>query len=471
MTNCTENILIRCISLSNTELSKVKAHIASLPWGILLDSAQTGNDDCRWSISSAQPLITLETFDGITSIQQDNLLSTDDSDPLKLLENKRLKLFNQQKIESDIPFLGGALGYFSYELGYQFEKITNANVPSGLKLPEMAIGLYDWALITDHQNQQLSLVVHRCKNDDRELNDLWQTRFDWLNAILTTQTQNAQFSLMSNWQANMDRKSYAQNFEKVQQYILDGDCYQVNLAQRFKASYQGDEYEAYQALFTENRPPFAAFLRLPQQAILSLSPERFIKLDNNIVESKPIKGTMPRFKDKIKDDKSKQALISSEKDRSENLMIVDLLRNDIGRVCKAGTISVPKLFAIESYPAVHHLVSTVLGELENNQSTEDLLRACFPGGSITGAPKIRSMDIIAELEPNQRQVYCGSIGYINTDGKSDTNIAIRTLLCHEGHIYCWVGGGLVADSDVDAEYQECFDKVSKILPCLEKLNK
>ncbi len=160
-----------------------------------------------------------------------------------------------------------------------------------------------------------------------------------------------------------------------------------------------------------------------------------------------------------------------EKNRAENLMIVDLLRNDIGRVCQAGSVSVPKLFDVESFPAVHHLVSTVLGKLATQYSSEDLLRACFPGGSITGAPKIRAMEIIAELEPNSRQLYCGSIGYINGDGQMDMNITIRTLICHKQKIYCWAGGGLVADSNVDQEYQECFDKVSKILPCLEALNK
>ncbi|WP_413698662.1 aminodeoxychorismate synthase component I [Psychromonas sp. KJ10-10] len=297
----------------------------------------------------------------------------------------------------------------------------------------------------------------------------WQQRYDWLLAQINNDIALTSFKLLNEWQSNMSKAQYSDKFNQIQAYILSGDCYQVNLAQRFKAKYSGDEYKAYQALLADNSPPFATFLRLPEQVILSLSPERFLKLEADIIETKPIKGTRPRFKELSLDQQSMSALQQSEKDRSENLMIVDLLRNDIGRVCQPGSVKVPRLFDIESFPAVHHLVSTVTGKLEDKYQVEDLLKACFPGGSITGAPKIRAMEIIAELEPNRRQSYCGSIGYISNNGKMDTNIAIRTLICTQGEIYCWAGGGLVADSQVDAEYQECFDKVSKILPCLTDL--
>jgi len=180
---------------------------------------------------------------------------------------------------------------------------------------------------------------------------------------------------------------------------------------------------------------------------------------------------MPRDIDPEKDLANKQQLLNSEKDQAENLMIVDLLRNDIGRVCKPGSVKVPLLFNIESFPAVHHLVSTVTGQLDNQYCCEDLLRACFPGGSITGAPKIRSMEIICELEKYQREIYCGSIAYINGNGDMDSSITIRTLVCTDDRIFCWAGGGIVADSNADSEYKECFDKVSKILPVLNKLNR
>ncbi|MCP5080062.1 MAG: aminodeoxychorismate synthase component I [Psychromonas sp.] len=339
-----------------------------------------------------------------------------------------------------------------------------------MSLPELNLGFYDWALLYNLKTEQFYLVCQVTTNAKLSSKECWSHRHQWLMNHLACDSKSSPFQLSSEWQANMDKQQYTDKFNKVQEYILSGDCYQVNLAQRFSASYQGDEYQAYQTLVADNCPPFAAFLRLPEQVILSVSPERFLKLQNDLVESKPIKGTRPRFQDPILDSQSREELQRAEKDRSENLMIVDLLRNDIGRVCSPGSVKVPSLFDIESFPAVHHLVSTVTGELSEQSNVEDLLRACFPGGSITGAPKIRSMQIIAELEPHQRQIYCGSIGYISSDGQMDMNIAIRTLICIDGQIYCWAGGGLVADSQVDAEYQECFDKVSKILPCLTNLN-
>ena len=471
MTNFTTNILIKPISLSQKNISEIKTKIARSDWGILLESASNDHIDSRWSIYSAQPIATLQTSKGLTEVVQQNHSAQQSGDPFKILETLRSTIFHSDEVETALPFTGGALGYLAYELGYQLEKISNAQRPSGLELPEMAIGFYDWALLYDNQTCTHYLVVHKTKNSEEGLETLWKERFAWLTAQATSQLSITPFLLDSPWHSNLDKVSYREKFAKVQEYILSGDCYQINLTQRFQAAYHGDEYQAYKALLTTNQPPFAAFLRLPEQTILSLSPERFLKLHGGIVESKPIKGTRPRFKDPKKDKQSAQDLLASEKDRAENLMIVDLLRNDIGRVSQPGQVSVPKLFDIESFPAVHHLVSTVLGKLSSNQSSEDLLRACFPGGSITGAPKIRAMEIIAELEPNHRQLYCGSLGYINGNGELDMNICIRTLVCHKQQIYCWAGGGLVADSDVEQEYQECFDKVSKILPCLTALNK
>lgn len=471
MTNCTTNILIKAISLTQTEFANIKNQIATYDWGVLLESADREHIDSRWSIYSAQPIASLQTHNGTTTLMENHSCSQHSGDPFALLETLRRKLFDDLKTNDDFPFTGGALGYMAYELGYQVEQISNAQTPQGLNLPEMAFGFYDWALLHDNQNGQFHLLVHKSKNSQQNIQTLWAERLQWLSEQGAAQSLTRRFKLNSDWSSNMDKQSYCEKFNQVQDYILSGDCYQVNLTQRFQADYQGDEYQAYQALLAANRPPFAAFLRLPGQAILSLSPERFLKLHNGVVETKPIKGTCPRFQNAEQDQASRQALLSSEKDRAENLMIVDLMRNDIGRVCQPGSVSVPKLFDIESFPAVHHLVSTVLGKLAPSHSCEDLLRACFPGGSITGAPKIRAMEIIAELEPNNRQIYCGSIGYINGNGEMDMNISIRTLVCHQQQIYCWAGGGLVADSNVDQEYQECFDKLSKILPCLSSLNK
>jgi para-aminobenzoate synthetase component 1 len=268
----------------------------------------------------------------------------------------------------------------------------------------------------------------------------------------------------------MQPEQYRDKFKQVHDYLLSGDCYQINLAQRFTAQYSGNEYQAYCALRQANKAPFSAFLRFENSAILSISPERFLQLVDSKVQSKPIKGTRPRSDDVGQDQANAIELQQASKDKAENLMIVDLLRNDISRVCLPGTVTVPALFSIESFPAVHHLVSTVEGKIDPQYDGSDLLRAAFPGGSITGAPKIRAMDIIEELEPHQRSIYCGSIGYLSVCGNMDTSITIRTLVCHNQQIHCWAGGGLVADSNVDSEYQETYDKVHKILPVLSQLN-
>lgn len=470
MTNCLTNIKIHPITLTKPQFEQVKTNLSKLDWSIFLESADNNHVDSHWSIISASPIATLQSFSGRTVFTQGDISEQQNSDPFVLLQQKRESFFETYENTTDYPFLGGVLGTIDYELGYQFENITNAQKPKSLELPELSLGFYDWALLYNHNSGQFYLVSHQTNDSSVNIEEKWKLRFDWLMQLASPSHPSQAFKLKNDWLSNMDKHQYSKQFNKIQAYILSGDCYQVNLAQRFNASYQGDEYQAYQALLVDNCPPFAAFLRLPEQTILSLSPERFLKLQNSCVESKPIKGTRPRFSDPVLDNHSKQQLLQSEKDRSENLMIVDLLRNDIGRASKAGSVKVPNLFAIESFPAVHHLVSTVIGELHDSYCVEDLLRVCFPGGSITGAPKIRSMEIIAELEPDRRHSYCGSIGYINSNGDMDMNIAIRTLICVDGQIYCWAGGGLVADSQVDAEYQECFDKVSKILPCLSRLN-
>ncbi|MDX1266805.1 MAG: aminodeoxychorismate synthase component I, partial [Oceanisphaera sp.] len=279
----------------------------------------------------------------------------------------------------------------------------------------------------------------------------------------------APFRLRGGWQANRTAAEYESAFDRVQQYLQAGDCYQINLTMRFNAPFSGDAWQAYRHLSEHNRAPFSAFLQLPDSQVLSLSPERFIALDGRRVETKPIKGTRPRGASELEDQRLAQDLLDAPKDRAENLMIVDLLRNDIGRVCVPGSVKVPSLFAIESFPAVHHLVSTITGELSSQLEGTDLLAATFPGGSITGAPKVRAMEIIEELEPHRRHGYCGSIGYLSAHGRMDTSITIRTLLAEQNELYCWAGGGVVADSQAADEYQELFDKLGKILPVLEAL--
>ena len=454
------------------------------PWSIWLDSGQSQHVDACFDILVWQPEATLTTYGDNTTVEyirtNQQYLSTDD--PLHLLEKVQSQLLTPSNPSPlNLPFIGGALGYFSYDLGRHFE-VLPTQAEHDISLPEMAIAIYSQAVIFDHQRQKYYLVCPEEKRSD--LTHFLQTlvtknNVTKVNTDDATKNMKESFSLITNWQSNMNKASYIKKFKQVQAHLLSGDCYQINLAQRFKAHYQGDEFKAFCALRVENQAPFSAFIRLENACVLSVSPERFLQCKQGKVQSKPIKGTRPRSNDLAQDQQNAQQLLHSLKDRAENVMIVDLLRNDISKVCKPNSVVVPKLFDIESFPAVHHLVSTVEGEMVSPYQVCDLLRAAFPGGSITGAPKIRAMEIIEQLEPHRRSVYCGSIGYISTCGTMDTNITIRTLVCETPEketrlpnaIYCWAGGGLVADSVANSEYQETFDKVNRILPVLAKLSK
>ncbi len=449
-------------NISTTELF---SHFCQQPWAMLLDSADTNHIDARYNIIVAEPIATLVTQNEITEICHlfsDNTTQTKHSndDPFRLLD-QQLKHYFPKSLNCHLPFSGGAVGSFSYDLGRRIEHLPSV-AKNDITLPEMNIGLYLWALIFDTQLKQWSLVHY-----------LGETALNKQLAKIEAQLKNPlvdskPFILTSKWQPQIDKQTYTDKFNRVQQYLHSGDCYQINLTQRFESQYQGDEWLAYLKLRQSNKAPFSAFIRTPNNALLSISPERFIQLRGEDIQTKPIKGTMPRSHDLQQDQQAKQQLVNSEKDRAENLMIVDLLRNDMGKVAQSGSVRVPKLFDIESFPAVHHLVSTVTAKLAPQYRGCDLLRAAFPGGSITGAPKIRAMEIIEELEPSRRSLYCGSIGYISQDGQMDSSITIRTLVAENNKLYCWAGGGIVADSQVDAEYQESYDKVSKILPVLEQ---
>jgi para-aminobenzoate synthetase component 1 len=261
--------------------------------------------------------------------------------------------------------------------------------------------------------------------------------------------------------------AYTERFERIQQYIRDGDCYQVNLAQRFCVRTDDDAWSVYRRMRADNPAPFGALLEYPFGEVLSSSPERFLRLQGRQAETRPIKGTRARGRTAEEDAALRAGLVHSPKDRAENLMIVDLLRNDLGKVCEPGSIQVPALFEIESYATVHHLVSTVTGTLRPECDAIDLLRGCFPGGSITGAPKRRAMEVIDELETVRREVYCGNVIRLGFDGNLDSNIAIRTALMQRDRLYYWAGGGIVADSDCAAEYQECLDKAAAFFRLLK----
>lgn len=438
------------------------AAIRDLPWAVFLDSAITEGDNARFDIIAADPFITLQTTGQTTTIDYrtaDSLNSADD--PFLLLQTV-LKKYAQQSTE--LPFCGGAIGYFSYDLGRRIESLPSLAVDSE-QIPEMAVGIYDWAVINDHQQQRCWLVSYGV---DPFTHQQWSDLLSRLHQMPITDSTS--FKVTGELRCNMDQQAYQTAFEKIKNYITDGDCYQVNLAKRYEVNAEGDPWIAYQQLRKQNAAPFSAFLATPQAAVLSSSPERLLRVKNNLVETKPIKGTRPRDLHNAERDRLlARQLQDSLKDRAENVMIVDLLRNDLGKVCAPGSISVPSPFALESFATVHHLVSTITGTLAEDQDAVSLLRACFPGGSITGAPKLRSMEIIEELEPQRRGVYCGSIAFIGFDGNMDSNITIRTLVFSDNRLRFWAGGGIVADSELEAEYQEVADKAAAMLGLVESL--
>ena len=442
-----------------TDSSTLFSAFAEQPWAIFLDSGHPNSQQGRYDIISFNPICTLVTHGSVTKITRHDETIESSLDPFDLV---KAELQRPSITEYDLPFNGGAIGYFSYDLARRLEKLPII-ASDAEQIADMAIGIYTWAVIVDHHQQQ-SYLVGYADNDAQ-----WQELIEQFSILPTSQSETP-FCVTSAITSNMDENTYATAFKKIKQYLKEGDCYQVNLAQRFVANCTGAPWTAYLKLRALNTAPFSCYLNLPNVQVLSSSPERFLKVTQRLVQTKPIKGTRPRKTDIFEDEQQKQSLQNSDKDKSENLMIVDLLRNDIGKTCKKGSVKVPLIFNVESYATVHHLVSTVTGVLEDDQHALDLLKTCFPGGSITGAPKIRSMEIIEELEPNRRGVYCGAIGYIGFNGNMDTNIAIRTLVHSNDTIRFWAGGGIVNDSEMADEYQESFDKAKALLDLLKEFS-
>jgi para-aminobenzoate synthetase component 1 len=430
------------------------AAIADLPWAVWLDSGGRG----RFDILTAQPVATLVTKGKQTCISDLAGERFSSEDPFDVI---RELLGRQQENARDIRFAGGALGYWGYDLSARWlKRAERVHVQEGL--PEMAIGIYDWAIQLDHQEKTANLLSYKRYPQTEQNIDLVLKRLDSKSASAAPASFRVQGEIVSNF----SRTNYEAAFDKIQAYIKAGDCYQINLAQRFSAQASGDAFAAYCQLRKMSSAPYSAFLNLPFMQVLCASPERFLQVQQGLVETRPIKGTRPRVADARQDALLVQDLQNNPKDRAENLMIVDLLRNDLGKNCVPGSVQVPRLFELESFATVHHLVSTITGKLAEGKDALALLRDCFPGGSVTGAPKHRAMEIIGELEPHRRGVYCGSLGYVGFDGNMDCNIAIRTLVYADGEISFCAGGGVVADSEASAEYQETLDKASAMLELL-----
>ncbi len=386
------------------------------------------------------------------------------------------------------PFQGGIAGFLAYDYGAVLERLP-APRHDDLNLPDALLGLYDWVLAWDHAARRAWLISTGMPSTGAAKLRRAAERLEWVRRILAgpaggaagrpllhhpgrppapsypvTGTEHASgIGLRSSF----THRGYLDAVTRVRDYIVAGDIFQANLSQRLEAPLEEDPWHLYRRLREVNPAPFAAYLEFEGVSVASASPERFLRAEENgRVETRPIKGTVPRGLSPQHDAALSQSLKDSEKDRAENLMIVDLLRNDLSRVCRPGTVRVPELFALEGYRTVHHLVSTVVGELAPGRDATDLLAAAFPGGSITGAPKVRAMEIIAELEPSRRGIYCGSIGYLSTSGAIDTSIVIRTLVAAAGRVTFSVGGGIVADSEPESEYQETLHKARALITAL-----
>ena len=347
-------------------------------------------------------------------------------------------------------FSGGIMGFIGYDHGAaQAIQLHYKNQPAlflGVFQSYLSLETDGWYFNSDAKNAT--------------------QQFDYLQQALTAPIAQ-DFELTQACQARWNKSQYHAAFQQVQDYIVAGDCYQINLTQEFIGQARGRLSATAAQFWQLTQAPYAGYLRTGEFELLSCSPELFIEFNaqRNIV-TKPIKGTMPRFADSALDEQSKQQLINSEKDRAENVMIVDLLRNDLSVYAETGTVKTPKLFNIESFKQVHHMVSEVTATLKNEVKPFDVLMSALPGGSITGAPKIRAMQIIDELEQAPRGAYCGSLGYFNFDGTGAWNILIRSIQKYQNDISLWAGGGITISSNVDAEYQECFDKVEALLNLL-----
>jgi para-aminobenzoate synthetase component 1 len=419
------------------------ARVRDLGTPVWLDSARPFSDRGRYDIVSAAPLRLLTTAGS--------------ADPFAAVRTAIDECFADRAPIGAWPFSGGAIGLFGYELGRRLQRLP-ARTETAL-FPDLLVGLYSWAVVTDHETRRAALLIRpdtpaalRAELQHRLLGDFVEPP--------------ATFALNESWTDEFPAAGYTAAFDTLQRYIHAGDCYQVNLARRCSAAFAGDPWQAYRRLRGVAAAPFSAYLESEHGAVLCLSPERFLAAANGRLLTQPIKGTAPRGADAAADQRQAQTLLASDKNRAENLMIVDLLRNDLGRSCIPGSIGVSDLFELQSFATVHHLVSSVHGQLRPELHPLDALRDCFPGGSITGAPKIRAMQIIDELEPQDRAVFCGAMGYIGVDGRMDTNLTIRTLLARNQRMYAWAGGGIVADSTSAAELAETRSKIEPLLRAL-----
>ena len=465
----TKEINIESIIKNGPDLS-VSDHLFyalfHLPRPFILESSSAGKGEAgRFTFIGADPFLTIEAKDEKITINNGIKAEELAGDPLLALGDLLARF--KEKTHPQFPFSSGAVGYIAYEAGEPIPSRKRDEV----SLPYLSFSFYDTILVFDRIEEKITIVSTGQPEKGRGKTKRASERLKQFSDLIKETSQvKVEEPVIGKLASNFSRNGYIKSVERIKEYISEGDIYQANLSQRFSAPFSGSPYLLYKRFRDENPVSFGAFLAYDNFSIISNSPERFLSLRGRRLESHPIKGTIKREKGAIEDLLRKKALKSSKKETAEHIMIVDLVRNDLGRVCSYGSVKVDELMKIESYSNLHHTVSTVSGELRRGLSAVDCIRAAFPGGSITGAPKIRAMEIIHEIEPNPRWIYTGSIGYIAFDGSMDLNIAIRTAFIRDGRIYFSAGGGIVTDSKPDAEYDETllkggiFKKISESRP-------
>jgi len=428
----------------------------------------------RYSFIGGSPFLVLNSRGSEITLTRGTEKSSVSGNPFDVVNNL-LRIYHLDYPSPPVPFIGGAVGYFSYDLCHVIERLPATTVDD-LQLPECYLGFYDLVVAFDNLQGKTYIISNgfpelgeseRIGRASQRLDEVKErlanvSGYSREAPLIPKSSPTGQATL----KGGFTHQEYVNTVEKARQYIIAGDIFEVNLSQRFETELSFTPYELYRYLRQINPAPFACYLGFDEVSVVSASPERFIRVQGDWVETRPIKGTRPRGKTSGEDEALANELTSSIKDRAENIMIVDLERNDLGRVCRFGTVRVTELAILEVFPTVFHLTSTVEGTLKEGKNSIDLLRATFPGGSITGAPKVRAMEIIDELEPTKRSVYTGNIGYLSFNGNLDLNIAIRTFLVKGGKAYFQVGGAVVYDSDPEAEYQETLDKARALVDAL-----
>lgn len=423
---------------------------------VLLDSSKDDEYLSRYSFIGLNPFLTFESYKKRVYING----KLREGDPFKILE-ELISTYSYEYNEVEIPLLSGAIGFISYDAGRIIEKLPDDS-DEDFNIPDLRFVFYDNLVIFDLMNnrQFISALGMVSESDisireiDREIKSAIK-----LDKIHVLESSN-------NFESNFTKDEYKKSISKLKDYIVSGDVYIANMTQRFKCHNEEEAIDIYRKLRTINKAPFSALLNYEDFQIISSSPERFIQIIDGKASTRPIKGTRPRGTTKEEDEKNKLELLNSEKDRAELLMVVDLERNDFSKVCKSGTVKVTELFKLEEYATVFHLVSTIEGELEKDISAVKCIRECFPGGSITGTPKIRAMEIIEELEGLKRNIYTGTIGYFDFRGNADFNIVIRTIVKRGNKAYFGVGGGITYDSIEEDEYNETIDKAKALMRVL-----